>query len=115
MPTGWGEWSALVSILAAVLGLLAWVFHYFHRDITNRIDASARQLSEIKEWQTHMEEIYLPQTYARKDLMDLQLREAKESNGRVEVLVKEIKADLRESMHALRTDLITLVKKDFQK
>lgn len=118
-PVNWEGWAALVSILATSLGLLWWIFRYFHNDIIRRIDlcevsiaSGVDKLSAFEAWQRDMEDEHLPSTYARKDIVDLQFKEARESNMRVENLVKEIKVDMKESMHAMRHDVITLLRKD---
>lgn len=130
MPTTWGDWASLVGIMLGIGGVLSgivlWIARQLHRDITSRIDQTTKQLTEITAWQTHLEETHLPSTYARKDLMEIHLKTAEESNQRVERLVREIKTEmiaatssienrLKESMHALRTDLLVLVKKDLEK
>ena len=100
----------MLSVVSAFVGLVVWVI-----SVSHRVDTGMTRILAIEEWQQHMEGTYLPSTYARRDLMDAHLRKAEESNLRVENLVREVKADLRESMHALRTDLIVLVKKDLEK
>lgn len=118
-PMTWGEWAALVSIISAAVVGAWWAFRYFHNDIVRRIDTcelsiseSVRKLSSIEAWQRDMEDRHLPQTYARRDLVDLQFKEARESNLRVETLMKELRTDLRESMHTLRHDVISLIKRE---
>ena len=119
MPQSWGEWSALAGIIALIgsgIGaVVLWIARQLYNDIGGRIDGCTSQLTETQKWQAYMEETHLPQTYARKDLIELQFREVRESNARVESAVREVKGDLKDSFHALRQTLLIVYKKDFER
>ena len=109
MPAGYGEWAALTAIVGGFLAVVGWILR-----IVTRIDTSAAHISELRVWQDYMEERHLPQTYARKTEVDMQFRELRDSNARVEAMLREHKDDMKGSFHTLRTDLLGIYKKDFK-
>jgi hypothetical protein len=118
MPTSWSEWASLVSIVVAICGaffsIAGLVLRRYHHELITKIDSALAVSSDHTKWQVYMKDNYLPQTYARRDLVEAQLEGLAKGQARCEETMKEVKTDVRETVHTLRNDLLALFKPSFR-
>jgi len=91
--------QGIVSVLVALGVLTAVARQYFRLE---------RLLERVGELETSMKD--LDKTYLRNDLASKDFANIRETVNRIEQSVASMKNDLKESMHALRTDLLVVFK-----
>jgi hypothetical protein len=104
VPVEVKEWVSLLALAAVLIAVLRTYF---------RLEGLLTRVDTLDQWKIDMRvksKDELDKEYADRTVVDLQFKAMKESNDRVEALVKEAKTELRDSMHALRNDLIMLYK-----